>query len=191
MWQGLVSGQWTIVDWVDTDSRRFLVAHQNHYSSRQLRALSPREVDIAEHLSQGRSTSEMAYALGLRPGTVSRAARTVLRKLGVKGRADLAALFGGVAPLKASLPTGDGLFALTPGPHPELWSRLSGAERDVIERALRGQRLAQVATARKVSVKTVKNQLGAVYARFGVRGRAELATLLGGVPLHPVTDSPG
>jgi DNA-binding CsgD family transcriptional regulator len=40
-------------------------------------------------------------------------------------------------------------------------------------------------------VKTVKNQLGAVYARFGVRGRAELATLLGGVPLHPVTDSPG
>lgn len=184
MWKGLVAGKWTIVDWVDTDSRRFLVAHENPFSTRALRALSPREVDIAEHLAQGRSTSEIGYALGLQSGTVSRAARTVLRKLGVKGRADLAALFGGVAPLRANLPVGDGVFALTPGPHPNLWSRLTPAERQVVEGALRGRRLAQVASARKVSVKTVKNQLGAVYARFGVRGRSELATLLGGVPIE-------
>lgn len=182
MWKGLVAGTWTVVDQVDTDSRRFLVAHENRFSARALRALSPREVDVAEYLVQGRSTSEMAYALGLRVGTVSRMAREVLRKLGVKGRADLAGLFGGVTPMKADVPGHDGVFALTPGTHPTLWSRLSPSEHDIVRRSLKGARLADIAAQRNTSVKTVKNQLSAVYARFGVRGRAELATLLGGPP---------
>ncbi|MCU0698204.1 MAG: LuxR C-terminal-related transcriptional regulator [Myxococcaceae bacterium] len=182
MWKGLVAGEWTIVDWVDTDSRRFVVAHQNRFSSRSLRALAPREVDIAEYLVQGRSTSEIAYALGLQVGTVSRATRTLLRRLGVKSRADLAALFGGVAPMKAPLDGQHEVFALTAGPNVPLWARLSPSEKRVVELTLRGRPLAQVAAARGVSTKTVKNQLGSVYARFGVRGRAELATLLGGVP---------
>lgn len=181
LWRGLVDGRWTIVDWVDSDARRYLVVYENQVSARHPRALSPRELDVAEYLVQGRSTSEMAWALGLSVGTVSRTARDVLRKLKVSRRSDLAAIFGTVAPFRLSSET-SGLGFLTAGSNEHLWSRLTPAERAVLEAVFDGATVAEVAHDRRVSAKTVSNQLGAVYARFGVRGRTELASLLG-VPL--------
>lgn len=179
MWKGLVAGRWTIVEWVDTDSRRYLVAHANQLSARDPRALSPRELDVAEYLVQGRSKSEIAYALGLGIGTVSRLSRDVLRKLGAARRTDLAAIFGSVAPFKASVtPEGD-VQVLGAGSNTQLWERLTTSERDVVEQVLSGSAPAEIATRRRVSAKTITNQLGQVYARFGVRGRTELASLLG------------
>ncbi|MBL8952308.1 MAG: hypothetical protein JNK82_16130 [Myxococcaceae bacterium] len=182
MWKGLVNGTWTIVDWVDTDARRFVVAHENHFSARSLRALSPREVDVAEYLAQGRSTSEIGYALGLQVGTVSRIARTVLEKLGVRDRSVLSGLFGDVPPLRAEVNQHEDLFVLAPAAHPTHWQRMTPSERVVVEHALRGHSLARIAQRRGSTVKTVKNLLGRVYARFGVRGKSELATVLGGPP---------
>lgn len=182
LWKGLVAGRWSIVDWVDTDGRRYLVAHANAVSARDPRALSPRELDVAEFVVQGRSTPEIAYALGLAEGTVTRQVRAVLRKFGAARRSDVAGLFGDVAPFRASLPGVRDATVLTPGSNQALWRRLSDAERAVVEQVLAGQTAARVAAARGVSVKTVNNQLGAVYARFGVRGKTELATLLGRPP---------
>ncbi len=181
LWQGLVAGRWSIVDWVDTDGRRYLLAHANGVSSRDPRALTGRELDIAEYLTQGRSTAEIAYALGLAEGTVNRGIRDVLRKLGGTRR-DIASLFGGVAPLQASVAWAANMTVLTPDADAQLWSRLSEAERDVLARVLAGQPVSQVARARGVSAKTINNQLGAVYARLGVRGQAEAASLLGRAP---------
>lgn len=182
LWKGLVAARWSIVDWVDTDSRRYLVAHRNQVSLRDPRALTARELDVAEYVVQGRTTSEVAYALGLTAGTVSRLCRDVLRKLGCARRADLASIFGSVAPFRAELdPSGD-VIAMSPGSNDSLWHQLSPSQRDVVSRSLRGEAVAQIARARSVSRKTVSNQLGATYAMFGVRGRTELATLLGHVP---------
>lgn len=179
LWKGLVAGRWSVVEWIDTDSRRYLVAHANHVSARDPRALSPRELDVAELMVQGRSNSEIAWSLGLVTGTVSRLARDVLRKLGTARRSDLSAVFGAVAPLRAEL---DSLVLLSPGADDALWSRLTSAERDVVRALLEGQRAAAIAKRRGVSERTVTTQLGAVYARFGVRGKSELASLLGHVP---------
>lgn len=179
LWKGLIDGRWTVVDWVDSDSRRYLVAYENHVSARHPRALTPRELDVAEYLVQGRSTSEIAWALGLSPGTVNRTAREVLAKLSVTRRSDLSAIFGDVAPFELALETNQ-LRVLTAGTNERLWEKLSSAERAVLELVFDGASVAEVARLRDVSVKTVSNQLGAVYARFGVRGRSELASLLGG-----------
>lgn len=179
LWRGLVDGRWSIVDWVDTDSRRYLVAYANPRSARDPRALTPRELDVAEYLVQGRSKSEIAYALGLGLGTVSRISRDVLRKLGGARRTDLAAIFGAVAPFRASVTRDGSVQVLGPGSNGPLWDRLTRSEREVVREVLSGSDAAEVARRRNVSMKTISNQLGQVYARFGVRGRTELAALLG------------
>lgn len=179
LWKGLVAGRWSVVEWFDTDSRRYLVAHANQVSARDPRALSPRELDVAELIVQGRSNSEIAWSLGLSTGTVSRMSRDVLRKLGAARRTDLSAIFGAVAPFRAEH---QNLVLLSAGSDTELWKRLTRAEREVVEALLQGDRPTVIARKRGVSERTVTTQLGAVYARFGVRGRTELASLLGHAP---------
>lgn len=178
LWKGLVSGRWTIVDWVDSDRRRYLVAYENRVSARHPRSLSPRELDVAEYLVQGRSMSEIAWALGLSIGTVSRMSRDVLRKLNISRRSDLSAIFGAVAPFELSVDD-ESLRLVAAGANDRLWERLTAAERAVVELMLAGHSVAAIARRRVVSAKTVSNQLGSIYARFGVRGRVELAALLG------------
>ena len=54
--------------------------------------LTPREADVLEELQRGRSNAEIAMALSVSVETVRSHARSVFRKLGVKGRRELATL---------------------------------------------------------------------------------------------------
>jgi DNA-binding NarL/FixJ family response regulator len=54
--------------------------------------LTPREADVLDQLQLGRSNSEIALALSVSVETVRTHARSVFRKLGVKGRRELTAL---------------------------------------------------------------------------------------------------
>jgi DNA-binding NarL/FixJ family response regulator len=54
--------------------------------------LTPREADVLDQLQLGRSNSEIALALSVSVETVRTHARSVFRKLGVKGRRELSAL---------------------------------------------------------------------------------------------------
>jgi DNA-binding NarL/FixJ family response regulator len=54
--------------------------------------LTPREADVLEQLQLGRSNAEIAIALSVSVETVRSHARSVFRKLGVKGRRELATL---------------------------------------------------------------------------------------------------
>jgi DNA-binding CsgD family transcriptional regulator len=51
---------------------------------------------------------------------------------------------------------------------------LSPAERDVARRLVEGERLPEIARARKTSPHTVANQLRSIYQKLGVSDRAEL-----------------
>lgn len=53
---------------------------------------------------------------------------------------------------------------------------LTGAERDVALLLLKGMSLKEIATARGVSERTVRQQATVVYAKAGVTGRTELAS---------------
>jgi DNA-binding NarL/FixJ family response regulator len=54
--------------------------------------LTPREADVLDQLQLGRSNAEIAVALSVSVETVRTHARSVFRKLGVKGRRELANL---------------------------------------------------------------------------------------------------
>ena len=185
VFRALVDGHYSVVDWIDTDGKRFVVVHENPMPVASLRALGPREAQVAERMVEGRSNSEIGYLLGLSPGTVNRMARDVLAKLGGAKRGDLPLLFERGVRVGHFPDAAHGPPTIALGPAPgdaSHWNRLSPAERAVVVGTFAGRSNAAIAAERNVSVRTVANQLAQVYARFGVRGRIELGGLLGPEP---------
>jgi DNA-binding NarL/FixJ family response regulator len=179
LWKGLVAGRWMIVEWVQTPLRRYLVAFET--KGARPAALSAREGEVAELLAEGRRTSELSEVLGVSAGTVSRVTREVLERLHVPRRDDVAAFFGTISPLELPSKRAEVRF-FAAGSSATLWPRLTASERAVVMLVFDGASVAEVAHQRGSSVKTVSNQLSAVYSRFGVRGRTELAAVLGAPP---------
>jgi DNA-binding CsgD family transcriptional regulator len=98
LWQGLVRGKWSLVDWFDTDGRRFLLAKPNAPRIRDPRGLTEREAQVATYAALGDSSKFIGYRLGLSQSYVSRLLRDSMRKLGVKTQAQLVDRMRGVAP---------------------------------------------------------------------------------------------
>jgi DNA-binding NarL/FixJ family response regulator len=67
-------------------------------------------------------------------------------------------------------------YALAP---PALPASLSAAERIVALALLKGLSNAEIAKARKTSVRTVANQVASLFQKLGVRSRAEAVVALG------------
>jgi DNA-binding CsgD family transcriptional regulator len=94
LWRGLVQGRWSIVDHTDHDGRRFLLARRNEPHVSDPAALAERERQVAAYAALGHSVKFIAYELGLSSSTVSEHLKSALRKLGIRTRQELAALFG-------------------------------------------------------------------------------------------------
>lgn len=69
---------------------------------------------------------------------------------------------------------------LSPGESIANLSRLTPAEREVVNLVARGLSSAAIAKERGTSVHTVSNQLSTLYEKLGVRSKAELTALLSG-----------
>jgi DNA-binding CsgD family transcriptional regulator len=93
LWRALVAGRWSLVDRVDRDGRRFLLARRNPPGTIDFLALTTRERQVAALLALGHSQKLLAYELGLASATVSETARSALRKLGVASRSELLRLY--------------------------------------------------------------------------------------------------
>ncbi|MDH3818330.1 MAG: LuxR C-terminal-related transcriptional regulator, partial [Myxococcales bacterium] len=89
LWEGLVRGRWTLVDWFDTDGRRFVLAKPNVPNIADPRGLSELEAQVAHYASHGESSKIIGYRLGLSPSYMSRLLNDGMRKLGVKTQAQL------------------------------------------------------------------------------------------------------
>ena len=89
IWEGLVRGRWTLVDWFDTDGRRFVLAKPNTPNVVDPRGLSELEAQVATYASNGESSKIISYRLGLSPSYVSRLLGDAMRKLGVKTQPQL------------------------------------------------------------------------------------------------------
>jgi hypothetical protein len=70
IWRGLVAGLWSLVDHIDTDGRRYLVAHRNDPTTPDPRALTERERQVVAYADLGQSNKLIAYQLGLSVSTV-------------------------------------------------------------------------------------------------------------------------
>jgi DNA-binding CsgD family transcriptional regulator len=94
LWQGLVDGEWSLVDHCERDGRRFVLARRNPPGARDVKALSPRERDVVAYAVQGHSNKYIAYLLGLSTGDVAGRLRSAQAKLGVGSRMELIRLLG-------------------------------------------------------------------------------------------------
>jgi DNA-binding CsgD family transcriptional regulator len=97
LWEALVRGKWTLVDWFDSDGRRFMLAKPNAPRVKDPRGLTEREAQVATYAAQGESSKLIGYRLGLSQSYVSRLLGDVMRKLGVKTQAQLVEKMRGIA----------------------------------------------------------------------------------------------
>jgi DNA-binding CsgD family transcriptional regulator len=107
LWQGLVSGRWSLVDRFESDGRRYYVAHPNPPQVEDPRGLSPAERAAVACAADGHSDKRIAHALGLSRGAVVRRLSSARKKLGVGSRSELIALVTqlGLGQLSCESPT--------------------------------------------------------------------------------------
>lgn len=89
IWRALVGGRWSLVDWFDTDDRRFLLAIPNPPEVRDPRGLTEQECQVVEYALRAETNKIIAYRLGLSQARVSALLSSAMKKLGVRTRAQL------------------------------------------------------------------------------------------------------
>ncbi|NBC30005.1 MAG: hypothetical protein GVY29_08435 [Spirochaetes bacterium] len=97
VWRGLLSGTWSLIDWVDTDGARFFLAIRNDPDVVAPRRLTRREAQVATYAAQGHTYKVIGYELGIAISTVATHLGTALGKLGLASRAELAWVHGHLA----------------------------------------------------------------------------------------------
>ena len=89
LWEEVVRGRWSVVDWFDTDGRRFILALPNAEHVSDPRGLTEREYQVATQAGTGESCKVIAYNLGISRSRVSALLQGAMRKLGVHTQAQL------------------------------------------------------------------------------------------------------
>ncbi|MGD8317995.1 MAG: helix-turn-helix transcriptional regulator [Myxococcales bacterium] len=96
-WWALMHGRWSMVDWFDSDGRRFVLGVPNPPDLGDPRGLTERELQVATYAALGETGKLIGYRLGIAKGAVSRELHTAMHKLGVKTQPQLAKKMGGFA----------------------------------------------------------------------------------------------
>lgn len=89
LWNALVRGRWSMIDWFDSDERRYVLALPNSPTTADPRGLTERENQVVAAAIVGHSNKMIAYRLGLSTSRVSTVLRNAMRKLGLRTRAQL------------------------------------------------------------------------------------------------------
>jgi DNA-binding CsgD family transcriptional regulator len=95
-WAALVQGRWTIIDTVERDGKRLLLARANPMRTAGILDLTPDERDVAWLAALGHSYKYIAYELGHPLSTVASRLRRAMHKLRAGSRAELLARIGQV-----------------------------------------------------------------------------------------------
>jgi DNA-binding CsgD family transcriptional regulator len=89
LWQALVDGRWSLLDQIDTDGRRWVLARRNAPMGAALRSLTARERQVLAYVAIGQSNKLIAYTLGLTSAAIGNLIARASRKLGSSSRVDL------------------------------------------------------------------------------------------------------
>lgn len=146
-----------------------------------------RRLQILESVLSGAGQNCVAIDMDLAPSTVALHARQALESLGVSGRPSrvhpllmlmaTAAHRGVLVSGKVSYvqsEQGELRVIEVPRPGQRLGESLPGAERVVADLLIEGHCYVEIARKRRTAVRTVANQIAAVFRRLNVSGRSEL-----------------
>jgi DNA-binding NarL/FixJ family response regulator len=176
IWRALVEGRWSLVDHVDTDGKRFVLARPNPPFVKDPRGLSPLEHAVATYAARGFTNKLIAYTLGVHEGTIASALARALRKLDAPHRAALQALIAAKPTMLGTVKVGDDVLTalVVPSVRPRGLRGLTPRERAVAEGVARGESNRDIATRLGRSERTIANQLASIYRKLGVASRSEL-----------------
>ncbi|HTQ06766.1 MAG TPA: helix-turn-helix transcriptional regulator [Polyangiaceae bacterium] len=88
-WRALVDGQWSLVDQIEVDGRRYVVARENEPRASGLEALTERERQVVGYAQLGHHNKLIAYELGIAHSTVRVLISRAAAKLGARTREEL------------------------------------------------------------------------------------------------------
>ena len=94
-WWAMMHGRWSMLDWFDSDERRFVLAVPNPPDLGDPRGLTERELQVATYAALGETGKLIGYRLGLSKATVSNALDAAMRKLSAKTQPELVAKMRG------------------------------------------------------------------------------------------------
>ncbi|QDG49418.1 hypothetical protein FIV42_01295 [Persicimonas caeni] len=184
LWGGLVDGQWSLLDVVDSDGRTYTVLRENPLRVRSSVSLTERERQVAWLVGRGHHVKLVAYELGLSASTIRSQLRSALRKLNLDDRSSLCRLVANItAPDTVTSLDGLGVLALAEAPV-HIPESLTDAEREVARLLYEGLSNREIAEHRGTATRTVANQLASIYAKLGVASRDDLVQHLAGGPAH-------
>jgi DNA-binding NarL/FixJ family response regulator len=181
LWQGLVAGEWSLVDHWESDGKRYVATYRNRPDVPDPRVLTAQERLVFKYASLGESNKEIAFTLGLSVGAVGSAVSRLLLKLRCSRRTDLLAFAdaGGAAHAELQIGNDDvGVLAVAHAPNAAAMKKLSATEREIAEMVVSGKTNAAIARARGTSTSTVANQMRAIFEKLDVGSRAELVRRL-------------
>lgn len=109
-WWALIRGRWSMVDWFDSDGRRYVLALPNPPSVGNPRGLNEREQQVVAFAALGDTHKLISYRLGISRSHVTRLLGSAMRKLGLKNQVQLVEWMRGlaVAEYQARLRDADG-----------------------------------------------------------------------------------
>lgn len=90
LWRALVGGRWSVVERIESDGKRYLLARRNAPDAAHPKSLTPIEGQAFALASAGHSNRAIACELGLSAPRVSRLVSGAMTKLGIGSRAELA-----------------------------------------------------------------------------------------------------
>ena len=85
------AAHWTLVDVLESDGRRFVVAHENQTGCQPMPGLSPRERQALALLALEQTNKQIAFALGIAASTVGVLLHRAAKKLNTTTRGELTA----------------------------------------------------------------------------------------------------
>ncbi|MBI4954932.1 MAG: hypothetical protein HY908_23115 [Myxococcales bacterium] len=100
----LFAGRWSIVEHVERDGKRLLLARKNDPGAPDLAAIAPAEAAVLARAALGHGHKLIAYELGLSMSTLHVHLARGMRRLGVASRAELIRIYGPVAAGMAQAP---------------------------------------------------------------------------------------
>lgn len=94
IWRALVDGRYTIVETVERDGKRLLLARANEPKLRGLTRLSYTEAACAYYTALGHPQKLIGYELGLAPSSAARTTRAAIAKLRLNSAQELVQVIG-------------------------------------------------------------------------------------------------
>jgi DNA-binding CsgD family transcriptional regulator len=96
-WKALVAGRWSLIDQIEQDGRRYIVARENEPAAPGPAALTAREKQVIGYAKLGHHNKLIAYELGIADSTVRVLLARAAAKLGVRTRVELLSAMPGDA----------------------------------------------------------------------------------------------